>query len=84
MLLAVHVTPKTPRSEVVGWSVDANGMRELEIKVRSVPEKGKATKEAGALLASFFGLAKSEVTCVRGQSSRHKMFELPDSVELPA
>lgn len=83
MLLPVHVTPKAGKCEVVGWHVDQDGRRELDVKVKAAPDKGKATKEAGALLASFFHVPKSSVTCVRGQTSRHKMFELPDSAELP-
>ena len=80
MRLPVHVTPKSGRGEVIGWRDGADGQRELEVKVKAAPEKGKATKEAIALIASFFDVPKSSVTCVRGETSRHKMFEVPDSV----
>lgn len=82
MQVAVHVTPKSGRSEVCGWRTSADGQSELEVKVRSVPEKGKATKEATNLVASFLNVPKSSVICVRGQLSRHKMFEVPDSATL--
>lgn len=77
MQLAVLVTPKAQRNEVVGWHVDANGSRELHVKVTAAPEKGKATKAVCKELAAFFGVAKSSVRCVRGDTSRHKMIELP-------
>lgn len=80
MRLPVHVMPKSGRAEVIGWREGADGQRELEVKVKAAPEKGKATKEAVALIASFFDVPKSSVTCVRGETSRHKMFEVPDSV----
>ncbi len=53
MRLPVHVTPKSGRGEVIGWRDGADGQRELEVKVKAAPEKGKATKEAIALIASF-------------------------------
>lgn len=82
MRIAVHVTPKASCDEVSGFKKKDDGQSELEVKVRAVPEKGKATKEAIRLVASFFGVPKSSVRCVRGETSRHKMFEIPDSVEL--
>ena len=84
MRLVVHVTPKAGVSKVLGWRDASDGTRELDIKVKSVPEKGTATKEACELLASFFHVPKSSVKCVRGETSRHKMFELPDDVQLPS
>jgi uncharacterized protein YggU (UPF0235/DUF167 family) len=82
MQLAVHVTPKAGRDEVLGWREGTSGERELALRVASAPEKGKATKAAAGVLAAFFDIPKSSVKCVRGETSRHKMFELPDSVDL--
>ena len=82
MQLPVLVTPKASRDEVVGWHEDANGARELHVKVTAAPEKGKATKAVGKVLAAFFGIPKSSVRCTRGETSRHKMFEIPDSVDV--
>lgn len=82
MRLPVHVTPKSSCSKVTGWRDGADNQRELEVKVKSAPEKGKATKEACAVVASFFAVPKSSVICVRGDTSRHKMLEIPDSVDL--
>lgn len=77
MLVPVRVTPKANRDEVAGWVVDASGARELSVRVSAAPEKGKATKAAGKALAAFFGVPKGSVSCVRGETSRHKMFEIP-------
>ncbi len=77
MKLPVHVTPKANRNEVTGWRIDANGKRELAVRVTAAPEKGKATKATCKVLASYFGVAASSVQCVRGELSHHKMFELP-------
>ena len=76
MRLAVVVTPKSAKDVVAGWVTDANGDRELAVKVTAAPEKGKATKAVCKTLAAFFGVSKSSVTCVRGDLSRHKMIEI--------
>ena len=79
--LAVVVTPKASCNKVVGWQEDAAGVRELAVKVTAAPDKGKATKAVGKVLAAFFDVPKTSVLCVRGETSRHKMFELPLSQE---
>ena len=81
MRIAVVVTPKSGKDVVAGWVVDANGERELAVKVTVAPEKGKATKAVCKTLAAFFGVPKSSVECVRGDLSRHKMVEVPVTEE---
>ena len=81
MRIAVVVTPKSGKDVVAGWVVDANGERELAVKVTAAPEKGKATKAVCKTLAAFFGVSKSSVECVRGDLSRHKMIEIPITEE---
>ncbi len=76
MNVAVFVTPKSSRDEVLGWRENAQGQRELIVHVTAAPEKGKATKAASKLLAAYFNVSKSSVCCVRGETSRHKMFEV--------
>lgn len=76
MRVAVLVTPKSGKDQVAGWVVDANGDRELHVRVTAAPEKGRATKAACKTLAAFFGVSKSSVECVRGDLSRHKMVEI--------
>lgn len=77
MKLAVYVTPKASRDEVSGWRDDGKGGRELCVRVSAAPEKGKATKAVCRVLAAFFDVPRSSVTCTRGETSRHKTIELP-------
>ena len=81
MLVAVYVTPKANADKVTGWREGADGVREVSVRVTAAPEKGKATKAAGKVLAAFFGVPKNSVSCVSGETSRHKMFEMPISGE---
>lgn len=69
--VAVHVTPKSARNEVVGWKG-----AELAVRVTSAPEGGKANAAVCRLLADALGVTKTSVRVIRGDASRHKMVEV--------
>jgi uncharacterized protein (TIGR00251 family) len=69
--LAVHVTPRSGRDEIVGWRGD-----ELRVRVTAPPEDGKANAAVEKVVAKALGVAKSCVTVVRGHASRSKMLEI--------
>ncbi|MGB4829158.1 MAG: DUF167 domain-containing protein [Paracoccaceae bacterium] len=48
----------------------------IRIAVTVVPEDGKATAAAQALLARALGVAKSRLTLIRGATARDKTFRL--------
>lgn len=66
--LAVHVTPKSGRDEIVGWRGS-----ELCVRVTTAPEGGKANAAVCKLIAAELGIPKSAVRVLRGETSRHKM-----------
>ncbi len=76
MRLPIIVTPRSQRDAIVGWHVDATGGRELAVSVRAIAEKGRATRAACAQIATSIGVPKRAVTCVRGETSRHKQIEI--------
>ena len=65
--LAVHVTPRAGRDEVVGWRGG-----ELQVRVTAPPEGGKANAAVCKTIASALGVPKTSVHLVRGEASRHK------------
>ncbi len=71
MRIAVHVTPRSGRDEVVGWHGG-----ELSLKVTAPPEDGKANAAACELLAKSLGVPKRSVRVVRGETARHKQVEV--------
>ncbi|HAL29470.1 MAG TPA: hypothetical protein DCP20_01995 [Coriobacteriia bacterium] len=71
MRIAVHVTPRSARDEVAGWRGG-----ELSVRVRAVPEDGKANTAVCAAVAKALGVPKSAVDVVRGGASRHKQVEV--------
>jgi len=69
--IALHVTPKSGRDEIVGWRGG-----ELSVRVTAAPEDGKANAAVCRLLAKALRLPKSAVSIVRGDTSRHKSAEI--------
>ena len=71
MRLAVHVTPRSSRDEVLGWRGD-----ELSLRVTAPPDGGKANEAVCRLLAAALDLPKGAVRVVRGPAARHKSVEI--------
>jgi len=69
--LAVHVTPKSGRDEVVGWRGS-----ELSVRVTAAPESGKANSAVCVVVAKRLGVPKTSVRVIRGDISRHKILEI--------
>lgn len=67
----VRVIPRASKSEIVGEHDEA-----LKVKLSSPPVDGAANKELVKLLSKAFGVAKREVTIVRGHTSKRKTVEV--------
>lgn len=77
--LQVRVIPNAGKDEIVGL---LDGV--LKIKVRAVPEDGRANAALCALLAKSAGCRPRDIRIVAGQKSRNKVVELPDGSALRA
>lgn len=72
LLLSVKLIPGAAKDQVVGIEKNADGASYLKVKVRAVPEKGKANKALEDFLAKSLGLPKSSFEVISGQTSRAK------------
>jgi len=70
-ILNVRVVPRTSRSEIVGFHDGA-----LKIRLAAAPVDGAANAELIKLLAKKFGVAKSDVSIVSGETSRTKRIRI--------
>ena len=52
------------------------------MRVRAVPEKGKANKAVENLLARYFGVAKSSLSVVKGATDRVKTIRMENGAHL--
>jgi uncharacterized protein (TIGR00251 family) len=76
LYLNIKVIPKAQRTELVELLQGAEGEQIFKVKVAAVPEKGKANKELCEYFAKQFGVAKSQVSVVRGQTSQRKVMKI--------
>jgi uncharacterized protein YggU (UPF0235/DUF167 family) len=82
--IRVLAVPNARAGEVMGWEDDPRAGRVLRVKVAAPPVEGKANAALREVLASHFGLAKSQVVLAKGGTSRVKVFTLPDGTRDPA
>ncbi len=71
MKLAIHVQPRASRNAIVGWHGEA-----LKVALTAPPVDGAANAALISLLAEAFGLKRSQVRLLHGDSSRQKLVEL--------
>jgi hypothetical protein len=67
VLIDIHVQPRASRNELVGLQGDC-----LKVRLTSPPVEGAANKLCREFFAKCLGVAKSRITLVAGQKSRHK------------
>lgn len=67
----VKVEPKSSRKGISGLTGDS-----LKVKVHAPPVGGAANEELIAILSKEFGIKKSDIQIVRGNSSRDKIVEI--------
>jgi uncharacterized protein (TIGR00251 family) len=75
LVITARVLPKASRDGVQGVMATPEGQA-LKIAVTAPPDKGKANAAVAALLAKSFGVAKSSVTVVAGETDRRKVIRI--------
>jgi len=75
-LLAVRLTPRARRDEIVGVTGTVDGRSALAVRVAAPPVEGAANKALLALLARTLDLPKSAVSLESGDASRLKRIRL--------
>ncbi len=82
--LTVRVQPKASADRVEDWAEDDAGRKFLKVRVRAVPEDGKANSAVQNLVAKWLGVPKSAVRVVTGGKTRIKGLEIEGPPELAA
>ena len=70
--LNLRVTPNAGRDAIDGVETRADGEMVLRVRVRAVPDRGRANAAVLALLAEALGVPKSRVTLLAGATARRK------------
>jgi uncharacterized protein len=74
--LTVRLTPNGGRAKVEGIEKDAAGTAYLKARVSEPPEKGKANAALVALIAKAFGVPKSRISILSGDTARLKTLRI--------
>jgi uncharacterized protein (TIGR00251 family) len=69
--IKVKVIPRAKKQEFITLPDGS-----LRIKLRSVPEKGKANKELIELIAGHYGVSRSSVSIIKGEFAREKIVSI--------
>jgi uncharacterized protein (TIGR00251 family) len=69
--LRVRVIPNARKNELGGYREG-----ELVVRLNAPAIEGKANKAAVEFVSQFLGVARSAVLLVRGERSRHKIFQI--------
>lgn len=73
MKIEIHVKPNARKRGVEKVSEGV-----YKVAVNAPPQDGKANAAVVEILADYFGVAKSSIVILHGQSGRKKLIQLPD------
>lgn len=83
LVIHLRVTPNAGVDRIEGIETRDDGQAVLRLRVKAVPDKGKANVGAAALLADALGVAKGKVHVIAGETARFKTVAVDgDSGEL--
>jgi len=71
VIFTVRVVPRASKSEIVGEHDGA-----LKVRIASPPVDGAANAELVKLLAKTFGVSKSQIEIIAGQTSKTKQIKI--------
>ena len=72
LVIHLRVTPNAGLDRIEGVETRDDGQVVLRLRVKAVPDKGKANAGAMALLATALGVAKGKVRLIAGETARLK------------
>lgn len=75
----VRVTPNASTDQIGSVIARDDGTACLSVRVRAIPDKGKANTAVIALFAKHFSLRKSDLKIVRGHQARQKTLLVQDA-----
>lgn len=81
MRLDLRVTPNAGRDAIEGVEHRDDGTAVLRVRVKAVPDKGKANAAVIALLAKALDRPRSSIAIIAGDTARLKTAELTGDFE---
>ncbi len=82
VFLAVKLSPKSAKDAITGVITDQYQNAYLAIKVRALPEKGKANMALIAFLAKQLHIPKSHMELSSGHTSSYKTIKINGDIQI--
>jgi len=80
LILNIRLQPRASRDEIVAIQADGR----LKIRISAPPVDGKANEHLRRYLAEIFGVSRSAVTLLSGQTGRNKRVSISSPGVLPS
>ena len=77
----MRVTPNAGADRIEGTEIRDDGNAVLRVRVKAVPDRGKANAAAIALVAKALGVPRSAVMLVSGDTARFKTLNIAGDAE---
>ena len=74
MKILVKVKPNAKQERI-----EKTGENTFSVWVKEKPQEGKANQAVIKILSDYFGVARSNVVLLKGQTSKQKFFEVKDT-----
>ncbi len=74
--LRIKVLPKSPKNEVVEILEDADGEKTIKIRIKAVPEKGKANAELIKFLSKELKVPRDKISIISGKTEQLKLVKI--------
>lgn len=78
--LRIKVIPKSAKTEIVDIMEDTEHGKTIKIRLKAVPEKGKANAELIRFLSKELGISSDQISIISGKTDRIKLIRIHGSV----
>lgn len=83
LLLYVKVQPQASKDQLLDVISTDNRPEQIRIRVSAAAVDGKANKQLQKFLAKLFGVAKTNIVLLSGDSSRNKKLQIKNPKTIP-
>lgn len=74
--LRVKTIPRSSKTELVEIMKDSSGEETWKIRLKAVPEKGRANKELIKFLSGYFKVPAENISIISGQTDQIKLIKI--------
>lgn len=74
--LRIKVIPKSSKNEIVEIMQDSEGEETIKIRIKAVPEKGKANKELIKFISKELAIPSENISILSGKNDQLKLIKV--------